>query len=144
MKRIIKFLATGFYAGMFTSFPGTIGSIVASFLAWFLKLDMLQILLLILLGVYICTEGELLFKEHDCSHIVYDEFCGIFVATWNLVSIPQFLLAFVLFRVFDILKPNPINKLQLFPKGWGVMADDLAAGLITRLILALLIYFGIM
>ena len=141
MKMIIKLLATGFYSGLFTTFPGTIGSLVACVLAWFFKLDWLTILFLIFLGVYICTEGELIFQKHDCSHIVYDEFCGIFVATWNLVSPMQFLLAFVLFRIFDILKPNPINKLQALPKGWGVMADDLAAGLITRLILALFVYY---
>lgn len=142
MKMMIKFLATGFYSGMFPFFPGTIGSIIALLLAWFLKFNLLQILLLILLGVYLCTRGEEIFNEQDCAHIVYDEFCGMFLATWSLNSLLQFLLAFVLFRIFDILKPNPINKLQELPRGWGVMADDLAAALITRLLLAVLIYLG--
>jgi phosphatidylglycerophosphatase A len=144
MKTIIKFLATGFYSGFFPSFPGTVGSLLAFILAWFLNLNIWSILLLTILGVYICTQGELLFQEHDCPHLVFDEFCGAFCATWQLSTLPQFIMAFVLFRFFDILKPAPINTLQKLPRGWGVMADDLAAGIITRFILALLIYFGIM
>ena len=144
MKIFIKFLATGFYSGFFPYFPGTVGSLLAFIIAWFLKLDLLSIFLLSILGVYLCTQGELLFQKHDCSHIVYDEFCGAFCAAWQLSSLPQFIIAFVLFRFFDIDKPVPINNLQALPRGWGVMADDLAAGIITRLLLAVFIYFGIM
>ncbi len=143
MKILLKFLATGFYSGFFPYFPGTVGSFLALILSWFLKLNLWQILLFIIIGVYICTQGELLFAQHDCAKIVYDEFCGMFLASWQLSSIPQFLVAFLLFRMLDIFKPFPINKLQLLPGGWGVMADDLLAGAVARIILALLIYLGI-
>lgn len=143
-NNVLKLLATGFYTGLSPYFPGTIGSFFAFIIAWYLRLDLITIIILSLLGVYICTQGELIFQKHDCSHIVFDEFCGAFFATWQLVSIPQFIAAFVLFRIFDIFKPIPINKLQALPRGWGVMADDLAAGLLSRLIVAGLIYLGMM
>ena len=143
MKEVIKFLATGFYSRFFPYFPGTAGSLLAFILVWFLESTFLSLLLLTILGIYLCTEAELIFAEHDCPYIVFDEFCGAFWATWQLSSLPQFVVAFVLFRFFDILKPIPINKLQKLPRGWGVMADDLAAGIITRLLLAGLIYWGV-
>lgn len=144
MKGLIKFFATGFYSGLAPYFPGTVGSVFAFVMAWFLRFDVLAIVVLSILGVYICTQGELIFQKHDCSHIVFDEFCGSFCAAWQLHTIPQFMTAFILFRIFDILKPIPVNNLQALPRGWGVMADDLAAGIISRLIIAVLIYFGFM
>ena len=143
MKGIIKFLASGFYTGLSPYCPGTVGSFFAIIIAWFFRLDLLAILLLIIAGVYICTQGELIFQKHDSPHIVFDEFCGIFCAAWQLSTLPQFIAAFVLFRIFDILKPVPVNTLQVLPQGWGVMADDLAAGIISRLIIAGLMYGGI-
>ena len=143
MNNLVRFFASGFFSGMFPVFPGTVGSLVALLIAWFLKPSMLLIFLCSLLGVYICTKGESVFGEHDCSHIVYDEFCGIFIATWNLDSSPQYIVAFILFRLFDIWKPSLINKVQELPLGWGVMADDLLAGLVSRIIVAVLIYIGI-
>lgn len=143
MKNFIKFLATGFYSGFFPYFPGTFGSIFAFIIAWFLKFDLISIVILSIVGVFICTQGELLFQKNDSPRIVFDEFCGAFCAVYQLSTIPQFILAFILFRLFDILKPLPINYLQVLPRGWGVMADDLAAGILTWLIIAVLIYLGL-
>jgi len=144
MKGIIKLLATGFYTGLSPCCPGTVGSLLAIIMAWFLKLDLVAILLLIIAGIFICTRGELIFQKHDSPQIVFDEFCGVFCAAWQLQTIPQFIVAFVLFRLFDILKPVPVGTLQGLPRGWGVMADDLAAGIISRLIIAGLMYWGFM
>jgi phosphatidylglycerophosphatase A len=73
---------------------------------------------------------------HDNGKIVLDEFWGYMLAVWflpkNLVVI---IGAFVLFRVFDIAKPGPVNRIQSLPGGWGVMADDLLAGLFANGIL---------
>lgn len=139
MNFVWKTLATGFGSGYFPWFPGTIGSAVALFIAWYIPLQTWQIVVLCLLGIPICTKGEELFSKHDCSNIVFDEFCGIFIATWHLTTFTEFIVAFVLFRMLDILKPFPINKLQELPRGIGVMIDDMVAGLVARYILYLLI-----
>lgn len=144
MNFFVKMLASGFYTGLFPFMPGTIGSLAAVFVAWFLKPNLGQIILLTILGIYICAKGEELFAEHDCGKIVYDEFCGMFLAVWGLNTPIQFLVGFVLFRLFDITKPYPINKIQVLPGGWGIMADDLLAGGFVRLLLALLIITGIL
>ena len=69
-----------------------------------------------------------------------DEFCGFF---FSVLFLPKGIVvgiwAFILFRAFDIAKPLFVNKAQKLPKGWGVVADDLAAGLISNLILQVLV-----
>lgn len=133
MITLYQMLATGFGSGYSPVFPGTVGSVVAVIIAWFLDIDILQIIILSFLGVHICTKGEEILKKHDSPNIVFDEFCGIFIAVWKVDSIILYIAAFLLFRFFDIVKPYPINELQKLPKGWGVMADDLAAGIVARI-----------
>ena len=82
---------------------------------------------------------------HDGSPIVIDEVAGMLVTFFGVWSLSQgwwfFLGGFLLFRLFDIAKPFPINQLQNLPKGYGVMADDLLAGVYANIVLRLLIYF---
>ena len=77
---------------------------------------------------------------HDNGKIVLDEFWGYFIA---VLFLPKTLIiivaAFVLFRIFDILKPEPVNVLQKIPKGWGVMADDIMAGIYSNIVLQIVI-----
>jgi len=136
MKKLILFLATGLGSGYSPIMPGTVGSLVATIIIWAYPLTWWQIGLLTLLGIYICGQGEKLLGETDPGKIVFDEFCGMFVAAWQLESLPLIIAAFLLFRLFDITKPFLINRLQAWPGGWGVMADDLAAGFLARIIVA--------
>ena len=137
MNLLIKFLATGFGSGYSPRLPGTTASALAAIFAWFVALETWHLVLLCFAGVYICGQGERILNEHDSPHIVFDELCGLFIAVWRLDSLGYFFAAFILFRFFDIAKPFPIGKLQELPGGWGVMADDIAAGLAARLILLL-------
>jgi len=86
------------------------------------------------LGIWICQEAEKTLQEHDSPKIVVDEIAGYLIAvyTWDGIYL---IIGFLLFRFLDILKPAPINRLQRLPGGLGVMADDLAAGLITNIIM---------
>lgn len=133
MSVIFRILATGFGSGCFSRFPGTVGSALAAVFAWHYRLSLIQILLISAMGVLICTKGEEILQVHDSPKIVFDEFCGLFIAVWQVDSLTLFLVAFGLFRLFDIIKPYPVNKLQDLPRGWGVMADDLAAGILARI-----------
>ena len=81
-------------------------------------------------------------KDH--SRVVIDEVAGLFVSLLFVpVTIPYILTGFVLFRFFDIAKPLLIRRLEALPGGWGVMADDILAGIYANVVLQVIIYFQI-
>jgi phosphatidylglycerophosphatase A len=133
---------------------GTLASLVALIPAWFLApyplISAAVILLLSALGVWGGSCAERGGWEHDDKRITLDEFCGMLLALFWLrlpSSLPGsvliFLLAFFLFRLLDILKPPPLRQIERLPGGWGVMADDLAAGLVTNGIMRLILLIPI-
>ena len=93
-------------------------------------------LILFGLGVAICTRVARVFGLVDPPSVVWDEIVGYLIAMfmapagWIYVA-----LGFVLFRLFDIWKPYPIDLLERLPRGWGVMADDALAGIYAALCL---------
>ena len=90
---------------------------------------------LCLLGVYLCGHAEKLLG-HDAGSIVWDEFAGFAVAVWAVPkSWPVVLAALMIFRFFDIVKPPPAGAAQRLPGGWGIVADDVVAGIYTNLAL---------
>jgi phosphatidylglycerophosphatase A len=101
-------------------------------LSWFLY--MLCTLVLLVLGAVISQEGLILFGEEDSSHIVIDEVVGFLIAMWGVgFSMWAWLLGFLLFRIWDIWKP--FSFIEEIPGGWGVMLDDVAAGVMTNIML---------
>ena len=92
--------------------------------------------LLIVLGIYLCGRSATLFKEHDHSSIVFDEIVGMLVPLLFIpLTVRNVLFCFCLFRFFDILKPWPISFFdRSFRGGFGIMIDDLIAGLFTFLV----------
>jgi len=139
MKFVINFLATGFGFGNLKPAPGTWGSLIAVIIATIWTIPLEFIIFSIFLGIYICQKAEENLQEHDSPRIVFDEMVGIWLAVWN-IPLVLFPLAFILFRIFDIKKFYPINRLQDFPGGIGIMLDDIAAGILARIIIALIIY----
>ena len=150
-KKISFHLATGFGSG-FLPAPGTAGSAVA-LLIWFLGLQHLPfwgqliiVLLSIVIGAPIIKQATTQLKEHDCKHIVWDEFIGMWL---TLLFIPQDnhtiyapIIAFALFRFFDIIKPFPISWIdKKMQNQWGVILDDLLAAIFAGIILLLIINF---
>lgn len=137
-RRVHHWLAYGFGSGLSPKAPGTAGTIAAVPLYLLAaELPLIGYLLLlavaILIGIWACgkTAGEL--GVQDPSALVWDEFVGFFItmtlapAGWVWV-----LLGFVLFRFFDILKPWPICVFdRRVHGGWGIMLDDLLAGLVA-------------
>lgn len=137
--------ATCFGIGKIKKLPGT----AASFAALIFLLDrstpQLQIVLIFLvffLGVKAANSVIEKTGKPDPSEVVIDEVCGILV-TFFLVKVSWLtaVMGFILFRFFDILKPFPICQFEKLPKGWGVMADDVAAGLCANAILHTLSFF---
>jgi len=148
LKTPAGFLAFGFGSGLSPFAPGTMGTLVAVPFAIALKsLDPLWygivLLLAFALGVVICDRVSKQLGVHDHGGIVWDELVGYWLAVALLPNQWQWLLAaFVLFRFFDILKPWPIGQLDRNCKGgFGIMIDDVLAGMYTLIPLAALATF---
>jgi phosphatidylglycerophosphatase A len=142
---IIKFLATGFYSGCSPIVPGTTGTIPAWLIAWFLIRDDMIILsiaavVMTLLSIVIASiaEGVL---GHDSKKIVVDEWAGMFI---SLLFVPytltNYIIAFVAFRGFDAIKIWPADIAEKLPKGWGVTADDIVAGVQANILTQIVVY----
>ncbi|MFM8224164.1 MAG: phosphatidylglycerophosphatase A [Planctomycetaceae bacterium] len=132
--RLFVWLATGFGAGWLPKAPGTWGSALAVPLFYLLALAHplapLSVTLLGLLGgIPLCTgTARLLGKARDPGAIVWDEIVGQWVVLLAVPPSPgNWLLGFLLFRLFDTTKPWPLRRLEQLPGGLGIMADDLAA-----------------
>ncbi len=147
MKTLAKLIATFFGLGYFPVAPGTLASLSFLLLRRFLlpyfpplSLDLGLFFIFLLVGAWASQVFALLKNKNDPRQIVIDEVCGQSLAIMALPSSPiNLLLAFIFFRGLDIIKPYPINKLEKIKGGWGIMADDVAAGLFARFLL--LIYF---
>ena len=149
MIRFHLFFATGFFIGYSPIAPGTAGSLLM--ISIFVLLppltiftQLLFILLISILGVWSSSKVAEK-KGKDPSIVVIDEMAGISVA---LLACPRtviaFLTAFITFRLFDIFKPFPIRNCEKLPHGWGIMMDDIVAGLFSFLLLQFLIKINIL
>lgn len=136
----IHFLALGFGSGLMPWMPGTFGTLAA--IPVYLLLAQLPlvpyfalIVLLFLLGVYLCGAAARAAGVHDHPAIVWDEIVGFLITMLALPTSWQTVLAgFLLFRLFDILKPWPIRLLDRYVEGgFGIMIDDAVAGLFALL-----------
>lgn len=149
MRPLILFLATGAYSGYTPVASGTAGSLVALPLV-FLSLQIfhvsliLQVVVLVLAIVgacWIAGAAERYLGEHDSGKIVIDEIVGFLTAT-ALLELPlrRLVIAFFLFRLFDILKPPPARYFdRRVPGGAGVVLDDVCAGIYANLIVRVLL-----
>lgn len=124
--------------------PGTVGALVGVFVylpaflmprEWVLILPMAELAAILLLSAVAVPRVLRASGLQDPAWVVIDEVAGMLCAL--SMAVPDFmriLLAFLLFRLLDIFKPWPINRLERLPGAWGVMADDLFAGLLAGLL----------
>ena len=150
MIKLHRLIATVFGIGYVEKGGGTIAAAVCCII-WLLIpagdfTNSWQVLLTIaisVLGVWSGNVVEAMWGK-DSNKIVIDEFAGMMI---TLLFIPvqfKFVLAgLVLFRFFDIAKPLFIKKMELLPQGWGVMADDVLAGLYANILLQIIVFFDI-
>lgn len=142
LKKINHFLATGFYSGHLPYAPGTWGSLFMVLLLFFFPVlnNIYLISALAIGGVVIANFEEKQTGIKDDSKIVIDEMAGQLLVFYTLkTTIPILIGGFILFRIFDITKPWLIDKVQNLPSGWGVMVDDILAGLSSLIILKFII-----
>jgi len=143
----LQLLALGFGSGRAPVAPGTFGTLVGVLfylpLAAFPTVPYLAITaVLFALGIPICAHAAKQFGVHDHGAIVWDEIVGYLI---TMAFAPQgwlwMLIGFLLFRLFDIWKPWPIRVVDRKVRGWGIMIDDVLAGIYSLIVIQLLFYF---
>ena len=139
--RVCEWFVTCCYTGYLPLAPGTWASVLTCIILYLMPSfnHPAVIILLTVFAVFAIerTKG----KEADPGYIVIDEMIGMLVATvgrdltiWNIVK------AFILFRAFDILKPYPIKKVERLPGAYGIIADDVLAGIFANMVLSIWAY----
>jgi phosphatidylglycerophosphatase A len=154
MNRFARIIATGLYTGYSPVAPGTAGSLAALCVLWLIRgrQPISEILLgagiavIFFLGVWSSARVERdeiqNGRRKDPSIVNIDEMMGMGVSVFLLppsASKLWLIAGFFLFRLFDIVKPFPADRAQNLKGGWGIMADDLIAGLYANLVLQILI-----
>ena len=136
-----RFAAPCFYLGKLPFAPGSWGSLSTLVLWFFLPLNYFihsfVILILFIIGVHVSKTVAEDLDDHDPSEIVIDEVVGMGISLFMLPhSLALYMFGFFLFRVFDIFKPSFIYHTQNLPGGWGIMLDDVLAGLFSLAIVS--------
>ncbi len=148
-----RFLATGFGSGYSPVAPGTVGALMGLLLlygwqsitpvGYFTEHNFLPLIVMTIIfnmvGVYVTNKVE---KDWgpDPSRVVIDEIVGMWITVlWIPPTLINWGIGFVIFRFFDIVKPFGIRRLESIKGGWGVMLDDVLAGVYANLVLQVII-----
>jgi len=151
LRSLSVWIATGLGAGYFPVAPGTAGSVVGLALVLALRQTSLgsaglgislaaMAAVVFAVGVWSAGKAEKAFGRVDPGQVVIDEVLGQIITFIATPRIPWFglIAGFILFRVFDIVKPFPARRAERFPGGWGIMLDDVVAGLYSLIALVIL------
>lgn len=140
---VILFIAQGAWSGKSPFAPGTAGTVVGVLLyllvkglgpAWYLAITAA----VTVIGIWTAGRAEVLLGRKDAPSIVIDEIAGYLISMFLVPSGWGYVVAaFFLFRIFDIIKPFPLHRLQDLHGGLGVMIDDVGAGIYTNIVLQL-------
>ena len=140
MPTLARLIATAGYCGTVPVAPGTAGSAVGIVLLVLVRssgsggLEALVLGALVAVGVWAASAAERDYGQIDPPAVVIDEVAGMFVTLlWLPVGWVGALVGFLAFRFFDIVKPYPARAAERLPGGWGVMTDDLVAGVYAAL-----------
>ena len=151
LRSLSVWIATGLGAGYFPVAPGTAGSLVGLALVIALRQTSLDraglavwlaalAAVVFAVGVWSAGKAEKAFGRVDPGQVVIDEILGqiiTFVGTPRISRV-GLIAGFILFRLFDIIKPFPARRAERFPAGWGIMLDDGVAGLYSLIALVIL------
>lgn len=145
--RIHKLISTVFGIGYASKGGGTIAALVCCVIWYLLKIDgyatstMLATTLVLVVGIWSANVVEQDWGK-DSSKVVIDEVAGMMISLLFIpFAVTYIIAALVLFRFFDIVKPLYIKKTEQLPGGWGVMLDDVQAGIYANLMMQGIIFF---
>ena len=147
--RLCKMIASVFYIGYLPVAPGTLGSLAALPVYYFICNNTIimsaVILIVIALGFMTAGKMEKLFGEKDPGEIIIDEFGGMLISLYRIPPTMGYVVTgFLLFRFFDIVKPMPIHNLEKLKGSLGIMSDDLIAGVYANMALQVVYVFSLL
>jgi len=148
-------VATFSGAGRLRPGPGSWGSAATVLLWWLLSrwiaagwqtwAAILLAAFVVAIGIPAATQVARASGLKDPQFVVIDEVAGQLI---TLIAVPvtwkTLLAGFILFRGFDIVKPSPVRQLEQLPEGWGIVLDDVAAGIYALIVMQVLLHFGIL
>jgi phosphatidylglycerophosphatase A len=141
LRRLGVFVATCAHVGYAPVAPGTFGSLLALVLYYLIRrqqstaIELGAIAVIVIIGLWSATEAEHHFGGIDPGPVVIDEVVGMLITlALHPVNIRGAIIGFFIFRVLDIVKPWPARRLELLPGGFGVVLDDVMAGVYGNLI----------
>lgn len=152
MRKVWLVIATFFGSGLSPLAPGTCGSLVTMLLVYFIKpywqapltIQLAAIVMVFIVGIPAGNAAEKHFNKKDPGACVIDEVAGQMI---SLLLVPHkisfYIAGFFLFRVFDIVKPFPVSRLEKIPGGLGIILDDIMAGLYALVLMQLYLYIAI-
>ncbi len=154
--KISHFLATGFYSGLSPIMPGTCGTLVSALILFVLNwvfpgfytpaisyLLAFAVTIIAVITSNICLRHKIFGgSAKDPQQIVIDEFAGYYVTLigFDEINIPILFWGFIFFRLFDMTKLSIIKRAELLPQGWGIVADDVVAGVFAAICLRLALF----
>jgi len=143
-----RFIGSGFFTGYFPIASGTVGSLAALIIYLIPGFEQLfviipSIVIFMVYGIYVGTKFEAEYGK-DPAQCTIDEVVGMWI---SLVALPKTFtivaIAFILWRILDIIKPPPARNLERLKGGLGIMIDDMISGIYTLIIMLLVVYlFG--
>jgi phosphatidylglycerophosphatase A len=142
-----RLIASCLGCGYLRPAPGTIGSafglgvFVLLLVDLALSVQLLAIALATAAGIWAATAASRQLGDGDPSEVVIDELAGMWIALLGTTTPTQWVVAFFAFRLFDIWKPYPANVAEGLPEGWGIVADDLVAGLYALALVWMLVWW---
>ena len=149
-NKIISLIVTFGGLGNVRHFPGTVGSLAGLFLGVFIifffnhNIFLMRFFILTLIGIFATDEYLKSSKNNDPQEVVIDEVLGQWIAiAFVPFTASSLILAFVIFRILDIGKPFPINKIEAIKGYIGVIGDDILAGVVTSIIIISLNAYGL-
>ena len=149
-NKIISLIVTFGGLGNIRHFPGTVGSLAGLFLGVFIifffnhNIFLMSFFILTLIGIFATDEYLKSSKNNDPQEVVIDEVLGQWIAiAFVPFTASSLILAFVIFRILDIGKPFPINKIEAIKGYIGVIGDDILAGVVTSIIIISLNAYGL-
>lgn len=147
LKGPILFLSSGTYLGYIPLASGTFGTLWGLPIFFWLSAQSLWFQVLFIIGsiglaILLAGQAEKIWNRKDPSQVVIDEIVGYLTAMAGMpFSWTMAVSGFFIFRIMDVLKPFPIRKIdQGLPGGWGIVLDDVLAGVYSQIILRILVY----
>lgn len=148
IERLAYFIATAGFVGRFPVAPGTAGSVAGIALYALIRLfgtvevEAAALVVTLVVGIWSANVAERLLGGKDPGPVVIDEVLGILITLAFLDVNPLgAFVGFLLFRVFDVIKPYPAGRMERLPGGFGVMLDDAMAALYAHAAMRLLVAF---